>query len=351
MNNWYKTVLGALMVFLIFMGAADVGLFPTSRTNLIIGGGYANGGSSFDKNGNADFAGDVIIDGTLTGGGVSGGATTEAELESDLTDVDNVFTNNDTIGDANVANDLTINSTKDIATTGDVILNNTKNVRIKDSGGTPRPLLTLWTDNTTYRDGPGKQVFRVNTALTALTLNTDQSVDFTGPVTVGGTRITSIKTPIWLPAGSATPTTTNGAANATVDSNDAWSMSFSKDDLAWWQIFIPSTAQGWDGSIENITVYWYMSGAMEDVTWSLAAVVFSDTSNTAMSAAYGSENSASADGSGETVGTIQETSISASNLLGGTGNAGLFCKVRLKATTAAGSFTNEPLLVGVKMEY
>lgn len=158
----------------------------------------------------------------------------------------------------------------------------------------------------------------------------------------------AVKTPIWLSAGSATPTTTTGAAAPALDADDNWAMSFGKGEFAFWQIPLPSD---FDGSVENIVFYWYMDSAMEDVTWSLAVVVFSDASNTTMDAAYGSENSASADGSGETVNSIQETSLSASSLLGASSNAGFFCKVRVKATTTAGSFTNEPQLVGVKLEY
>jgi hypothetical protein len=113
-----KYLWAALSVVLLLMvlSVADTGTHPTRRMNLEVGGGYGSvgGGSSFDEDGNGDFDGDVQIDGTLNGGPVGGGdlneadIDTEAELEAILTDVTNVFTNNDTVPDGNVADDLTM---------------------------------------------------------------------------------------------------------------------------------------------------------------------------------------------------------------------------------------------------
>jgi len=152
-----------------------------------------------------------------------------------------------------------------------------------------------------------------------------------------------VTTPIWLGAASATPATTGGAAAAALDANDHQVVSFSKDEYCFWSIPLPSD---FDGSIESISFQWYMSSAAEAVTWSLAVRTFADGG--AMNTAYGSENSASADTAGA-VDQEQRTSLTAASLLGSTAN--LRAEIRCKATTAAGSFTNEPKLLGISMEY
>jgi len=168
--------------------------------------------------------------------------------------------------------------------------------------------------------------------------STDKTI--TVPNQSGTMKVT---TPIWLGAASATATTTGGALAAALDANDHWIISFGKDEYCFWSIPLPSD---FDGSIESISFQWYMSSATEAVTWSLAVRTFADGG--AMNTAYGAENSASADTAGA-VDQEQRTSLTAASLLGSTAN--LRAEIRCKATTTAGSFTNEPKLLGVSMEY
>lgn len=60
-------VLG-VVILLLTLSVANTGPFPARFFNVEIGGGYGNTGVSMDKDGNVDIAGDVRIDGTLTGG-------------------------------------------------------------------------------------------------------------------------------------------------------------------------------------------------------------------------------------------------------------------------------------------
>lgn len=442
----------ALVVVLATIGAVNVGPYPAKFENLIIGGGHTNadGGASIDSKGNAIFTGDVDVQGTFSAGSGGGGSefSTEAELEALLTDVTNVYTNNDgtflTSADidteaeiealvtdvtnfwtnndgtplwstmdteaelesqlTDVTNVFTNNDstfaiagstmTLDPSGSGKFVIagpgsemegsggtftlrntrapgSNSVNFNAEMQNGTPAYIAyggwyILATDNTPLsEDSNAKIGLRSNGSLIdafvfhntgAIVTSTGTVIQsghtFTGGVTGtldndGSTALTVVKpTPIFFSARSAEPTATAGAAAPAKDANNRYVVSFGKDEFCeWTSLPIPSD---FDGSIENITVTWYMSSATEAVTWSVAVRVFAD--GTAENTAYGSENSASSDTAGA-VDQRQRTTISASSLLGASSNANKQFDLRLKATTAAGAFTNEPQLVAVSMEY
>lgn len=148
------------------------------------------------------------------------------------------------------------------------------------------------------------------------------------------------KTVYSLTADAARAKTDTGSdMTAAADANFNVLLPFDKNDECYWNILpIPNS---FDGDVDLVKIVWTMAVAAEDVTWSISAGIMDggDVITTAQAAAV----SGSAE-QVEAAGDWKETVISASSLFGSSSNAGKFVRLVVKATTAAGSFTNEPQL-------
>lgn len=321
------------------------------------------------------------IDASLSGGALtSDDIDTEAELEAIITDVTNLFTDNDTDfvdadsmadgdhgdfsyssgvatldADVVAAAEMADADHGDISWTSGVASVDVGAVLPSDlgQGGASANQVIAWSGaawGASWINGGaintgtvGAAQLATSSVETAEILNgTIINEDISASAAIARSKL-ALKTPIVLTAAGAIPTTTAGANDPALDANDHMAVEMPASTNVLWQFAVPSTDQGFDGSVETIRVYWY-KGDTNAVTWTLSNKILGDSDllNTAFTTGSSSASTAAE------VGDVEITSITDTDILGSTGNALEYIQIRLSTNAYTGS---SAYLLGVEMEY
>lgn len=158
---------------------------------------------------------------------------------------------------------------------------------------------------------------------------------------------------IWLPAGSALPRASNGAAEASPAETSTNKVNYAyldfdpdTDEFCQWQFQMP---HDYDGGTVTAQVLWGAASGAGDVVWATQLVMLPDlgTLDTAFGTAVSVSDTLSA------TSKIHKTLVSGAITPGGTASADNWCVVQLyrDANATADTLTADASMIGVALYY
>lgn len=152
----------------------------------------------------------------------------------------------------------------------------------------------------------------------------------------------TVKTPVILTAAGCIPTTTDGCTAPALDANDMMVAEFPASTNGFWQFPIPDD---YDGSVENVVVFWYKDTDTNSVTWTVSNSIITEDGATSTGFTTGSSGAEAPPLAAD----LTTTPITDTDLLGASSaTAGYLCRIRIATNAYTGGNAN---LLAVYIEY